>query len=356
MQIPKKSEDSWIPQHYFDYAPSALVLKQETKSHRGEQCPPRPKRNEPGYDEWDKRTKPLERQVQPATAAETAFRHSGWSDTRQRVERALVRCCVPDARIERFRQCGSGCMVQRQVTTQKLRKSANYCHDRNCKPCAAAKGAAIARNLAKLMAEGEYTHVVLTIKHSDRPLAEQFTHLIESFAKLRRARVWSDRCDAGAYFFECKTTEDRSALHPHLHIVIRSSFIPHADLSKAWKVATGDSSYVWIEAINNKQKAVRYVAKYASKGLDASIYQNDDWLDCCMRALHGRRLCSTFGNWRGVELEDAHGPELPWVNVGWLSSLLRMAREGCVGSAAVVRRLRSWTELHEVDRVPPDGS
>lgn len=349
MPFTPQTAEPWVPQTYFAYAPSALVLKQETKSQPVTEKQCRERRETQADREWDKRTKPLERQIQPASAAEISFRHSGWSSTRSKVGRALERCSVPVARTERFRQCGSGCMVQRKVGTDQLRLSANYCHDRHCKPCSAAKSAAIARNLARLMEEGEYAHVVLTLKHSDSDLSTQFSRLIEKFAELRRRRLWSDRVEGGAYFFECKRSKDGTAWHPHLHIVIRSSFIPQQSLSAAWLELTGDSSHVWIEAIKSKQKAVRYVAKYASKGLDPSIYHNDDWLDCCVRALHGRRLCSTFGCWRGSELEDEDTDDVRWENVGWLNGLLRLARNGCSGSSAVIQNLQRGRTLGQVD-------
>lgn len=334
-----QQHEPWVPQAYFDYAPSALVRKQETKSHQEKPCPVRERKPSPGYVEWEKRVRPLERQIQPATDVEVAFRHSGWSATRSKVERALERIAAPDARRERFRHCGSGCMVQRQVGTERLRLSANYCHDRNCKPCAAARSATIARNLAKLMNEGTFAHVVLTLKHSDSSLGEQFGRLIECFAALRRQRLWSDRVKGGAYFFEVKPAKCGARLHPHLHIVIESSFLPQHELSAAWLKLTGDSSNVWIEAINNKQKATRYVAKYASKGLDPAIYESCAWLDCCLRALHGRRLCSTFGGWRGTQLEDESAPDVEWEFVGWLGRLIRDSKGGCVGSAAVIQNL-----------------
>lgn len=51
---------------------------------------------------------------------------------------------------------------------------------------------------------------------------------------------------------------------PHLHILIRSTFISHK-LIRDWWTAREDSPVIWINRLHNPRKAAKYVTKYMSK-------------------------------------------------------------------------------------------
>lgn len=334
-----------VEQAYFPFAPSDLVHVQETSLHPGKP----EKRVRVRETEADKRLAHLAKRwdytPQPASHAETHFRHSGWAATRQKVIAALKRGVGNENRIERFVNCGSACMVQREVGGRALRCVANYCHDRFCLPCASARSRLIARNLSDFMAEEPATHMVLTLKHSDAPLTKQFDRLVKAFAELRRLKCWKLRIRGGGYFFEVKRSRDGKFYHPHLHCILIGSYLPQAELSAEWLRVTGDSSIVYLQAIRDKKEVVNYAAKYASKPLDPSIFRDPSWLDECLIALRGRRLCGCFGEWRGKGLEDPDPVERVWVNVGYLGHLISDAVAGGLGSLAVLKLLRPKWEV-----------
>lgn len=328
-------------QCYLPFTPSSLVQTLETKS----QGPP-PRRERPPVmtqedREWYEKTHHYEYAPPPATPIETSFRHSGWQEARAKVRQAMVDCGVPAARLERFDACGSGCMVQREVGTDRLRVCAHHCHDRWCLPCAASRSRRVAGKLSGLMANRPARHVVLTLKHVHAPLREQFDRLIKCFAKLRRLEPWRSCVDGGAYFFEVKRSKCGEFYHPHLHVICCGRWMDRAELSAAWLKVTGDSSIVYIALIETKEKVVNYAAKYASKPFDPSVIRDPDSLRDAVLALRGRRLCSTFGEWRGTALEGDDSDQGEWLNVGFLGALVRAAAGGDLGSKVIVDRLFS---------------
>jgi len=317
-----------VPQAYFPFTPSALVLSQEAKLHRQSSEPVkrpatlRDVRVTPGiHSHW-------QTHVEPASEPETAFRHGGWADTRRRVRAAFARVRVGEQRADRFDQCGSACRIEREAGGKRFRLTANYCHDRFCLPCATARSRRIGAKLVELVGKEPAAHLVLTIKHVDIPLAKQLDKLIRSFAALRRHKLWKRSVAAGAYFFEVKVSGCGRYWHPHLHVIVSGTYIDQKKLSSAWHAVTTDSTYVYIKAIDANQKVLKYAAKYASKSFDHSVVQCGDRLDECMLALRGRRLCSTFGAWRGIELEGQCEPSGEWVVVGRLDAVIRDARCG----------------------------
>jgi hypothetical protein len=344
-----------VPQQYFAYSPPALVLLQETKPQKKGIEGNRRVRADPERSEWHRKPSHYEYHAEPITASEAGFRHAGWAVVRERVRTALNRTRSPALRIDRFENCGSGCLLQRKVGEARVRLSANYCHDRFCLPCATARSRSIAANLGKLCGDAPVAHLVLTIRHNEAPLGRQFDRLVSAFADVRRGKLWNRSVVGGAYFFEVKRSKDEKSWHPHLHVILSGSYIDQKALSDAWLKATGDSNYVYIKAITDTKKVVKYAAKYASKPFDPSILRHDDWIDCCIVALRGRRMCSTFGQWRGSELEDDDTDDGVWVTVGRLDAIIRDADRGSRASQGLMAMISPrWAERYGFAPTPPD--
>lgn len=292
--------------------------------------------------------------VRPADVCETHFRHQGWSITRDKVSAALRRIMVPPARQERFRHCGSGCVVEVCKVSGRARAVSNHCHDRFCKPCGEQRSRLIAANLERHLAGREARFITLTLRHNSSRLRDQITRLLTCFKRLREEwRGW-ELTKGGAAFVEVKTSRDGRFWHPHLHIIAEGQFINQKLLSDAWLNVTGDSSIVDIRFVRDPGEVVRYVAKYASKPLDPTIFKAPHLLDEAMLALKGRRLCNTFGSWRGVALEER--PEDPgeWVPVATLISLRRAVGAGEAWATALWLQLTGSERLEE-PRTPPTG-
>lgn len=276
----------------------------------------------------------------PVTREEVAFRHSGWLDRREAVQRSFVRTNVNAQRQERFASCGCGCQVQRSPSTGAVRVSANLCHDRFCVPCGSTRSRLIAANLERHLNGRESRFLTLTLKHYTAPLSEQLTRLLTCFRNLRASKLWTQKVTGGAAFLEVKRSKCGRHWHPHLHVIVEGKYLPQSALSRQWLIHTGDSHVVDVRYVRDRNEVIRYVAKYAAKPLDGTLFTNDEWLDEACLSLRGRRLCTTFGTWRGVELEERPaGPE-DWVPVASLTAVMRAAEAGEEWAGALLSQLR----------------
>ena len=291
---------------------------------------------------------------------DVAFRHSGWSSDRARVDAALVSAGIPESRLIAFRECGSRAWVWQAADDPSLTKiTCSCCHDRWCLPCANARSRTITRSLAQLMVGERCRFVTLTLRSSDRPLAELIDHLYKSFAKLRRRKFWSKAVRGGAAFCEVKISRNAQTWHPHLHIICVGNYLHKQTLSDAWHEITGDSYIVDVRTIRDSDQAAGYIAKYASKPLCKTIINNHDRLVEAILALRGRRLCTTFGTWRNVNLTDDSNvdDEIPhvWVPIGPLVQIIDQAKNGIADAVDLLTLLTESNQWKPQTRPPPDN-
>lgn len=198
--------------------------------------------------------------------------------------------------------------------------------------------------LQRTIANKPMTFLTLTLRHGKEPLKELIDKLMWSFRLLRQHDFWEDKVQGGAAFLEVKRSEKNAGWHPHLHIIMDADFIAKELLQEAWRGITHGSFHVDIQRVKDTQRLQSYVTKYVTKSLDASFYRNPVWLDEAMEALHGRRLCTTFGDWYGTPLTWAEDEELAddlddasgWHFLADFTDLLRMADSGDVAA---------WTDL-----------
>lgn len=276
----------------------------------------------------------LEFAAPTATFEESSFRHSGWAAKRLKVFEALCRLNKPTRRLERFAECGARLRVEIRDDGKAARLVSEKCRDRTCVACGCDRAAVISDNLLQIMEAETSRFVVLTLRHSLSPLADQIDRLYDSFNKLRRRDFWKGCITGGAAFLEIKRSEKSGLWHPHLHLIVTGDFILQKRLSQEWLAVTGDSSYVYVNAVGDHLKVAKYVTKYVTKPLDSTCFQSSEILDEAICALGGRRLCLTFGTWRGQKLtqpkRDGHG----WTSVGSAWSIWRRVRDGEDGAAA----------------------
>lgn len=278
-----------------------------------------------------------------ALTPSVAFRHSGWAARRRQVRSALLAAGVGSKRIAAFDECGWGGWVWQDKQDPNIFKvTANHCHDRWCLPCGAARGRTIARNLATIAKDQRIRFVTLTLNHRDQPLKLSLKQLGKYFSRLRRSKFWQSVVSAGAAFLEIKRSPSTHGWHPHLHIVVTGKFIPHAMLKAIWHRITGDSYIVDIRPVRSHDQLIRYVTKYVSKPLDNSIFESPDTTEQAIRAMHGKRTCTTFGAWRGQDLTN-ESDETEWISVAPLDELLHDARNGDEGAKYVLSRLHVET-------------
>lgn len=284
---------------------------------------------------------------------EQTFRHSGWAIARKAVYAALRRTEHSLWRISNFGSCGSNAWVDRSLDDPtKYRVRSDRCHDRFCLPCGQERSRVIAHNVHERLQPRIARFVTLTIRASHEPLGELLDLLYDSFAKLRRTVLWSETQAGGVAFLEVKWCAGTERWHPHLHVLTEGKYIAKQALSNAWRKATNGSFIVDVRKIHNADTAVGYVVKYASKPHDASMLRDPERLDEAVIALKGRRLCLTYGTWRGVKLTEV--PEVgTWTPIAPLSRIILQARVGDAAASQILSRLPGNSFPNEC-RDPPD--
>lgn len=298
----------------------------------------------------------LEEPRTPATLKlELTFRHSGWARTREAVYAALRRREPSMWRISNFGTCGSNAWVDRSDDDPtKYRIRSDRCHDRFCLPCGQERSRVIAFNVHARLQPKKARFLTLTLRASHESLADLLDLLYTSFGKLRRTCLWAGTQDGGVAFLEVKYCARTQRWHPHLHILTEGKYIAKQALSNAWRKATGGSFIVDVRKVHSADAAVGYVVKYASKPHDASLFKDADRLDEAILALKGRRLCLTFGTWRGMKLTDVPDSGA-WTPVAPLVRLILQARSGERAAMAILQHLPG-TALPTECRAPPDDA
>jgi hypothetical protein len=171
--------------------------------------------------------------------------------------------------------------------------------------------------------------VTLTLRHREGPLLPQVRRLVRSFAALRKSDLWSSRAKGGVWFLEVKRSRDGLAWHPHMHVLVHGRFMSQVQLSDEWRKVTGDSYIVDVRIVDSVAEATRYVTKYVSKPVDASVGQNHDWHVEYLRDLRSVRMLGTFGSWRGESILGGRDDPEDWVPMGSLWYLIHKRGGGC---------------------------
>lgn len=255
------------------------------------------------------------------------FRHSGWAAQRKRTW-AVLSCLYPDGkRVERFENCGRNAWVyQAEDQPQYFKVSSDTCRDRWCLPCGQARARAIAANVAERMSKNRFRFVTLTLKSTDATLPDLLRKLARCFARLRRVKPWSASQRGGVSFTEVKYNAGLDAWNVHAHILTEGGYMKKNALSKAWRKITGDSFIVHLALIKSPSEVVSYVTKYVSKPLDGTVVGDRNTLHIAIEALHGYRMVTTFGTWRGTDL-TVRNDEREWVPYAPLSVVKRNAAD-----------------------------
>ena len=232
-----------------------------------------------------------------------SFRHSGWQPLRRRVRAALSCCGAPRSRLEAFDNCGDRAWVLRSVDDPDLYTVAgDLCHDRFCVPCANQRSRTIAANVRALVQAGQARFRTLTFRAQLADLASTLRKAVSSFSRLRARKLWKTTQAGGCAFIEVKRNRTFDTWNVHLHIIAQGRYIDQAQLSRAWQQITETSFVVDVRFIKNADNVTRYVTKYASKPMDPTVTEHDEHLREAIKALSGRRLCTTFGTWRTNKL------------------------------------------------------
>jgi hypothetical protein len=281
----------------------------------------------------------------------TVFRHRSWWHDRQRVGQALLDAFPGGSRDARFSSCGAKAHVQVSDTDPPTyRIAAETCHDRWCRPCQAERARTVSANLLDALTGKQARFLTLTIQTDKLTLKQAVDKLYRSFAKLRLTVFWRSRVDGGAVVCEVKRAQRSGNWHPHLHALITGHYLELQRLRNHWFRITGDSYIVDIQRPRDLADASRYITKYLSKPVPASLVRNPADLREAMLALHGRRLVATFGDWRGLRLTHTES-QANWTNLCTFMELTDRALAGNTESIHLLRLLAGQAG-HNPDDVP----
>lgn len=148
------------------------------------------------------------------------------------------------------------------------------CGIRMCPRCEHKAARHVEERLAFLLSQFEAPVRLLTLTIQNRPqgsLAAMLEELAAAFGRLRKSKLWRKRVRGAVVVFECTASEDRG-WHAHVHVAWDGKFLPWKEVLAAWQQATrGAGQRIDVRAKPfPKLAAVRYLSKYASKGVRLS--------------------------------------------------------------------------------------
>lgn len=241
------------------------------------------------------------------------------------------------SRILGFSSCGAAAFVyQSAKAPYDYRLGGSSCRDRFCVPCSRERSRVLATNVLTALKQNPARFLTLTLKTNDGPLSTQIDRLYSCFTALRTRAFWKKRVHGGCAFTEVKWSERNQGWNVHVHCLLHGLYVPKSDLWRAWYDITGDSLIVDIRLVHDQAAIGRYVTKYVSKPLGNSFVNRTAQFDELIRAMAGRRLCLTFGTWRGIKLTETPEPG-DWVNLGSFHDVLRKAHDGDVESLQAIK-------------------
>jgi len=161
--------------------------------------------------------------------------------------------------------------------------------------------------------------------------------------------------NGGVAFLELTRGAAGTHWHPHLHIIWEGKYLPQEQVSKRWKELTGDSWIVDLRPIGDVERAASYVAKYASKSIPKSIWDNQENLIEVIQVLEGRRTFNTFGSWRKIPLCKIPPIQDGWERVCPLTWAIRAARSGSNDARRLLNMLNSQIDVFDI-LITPDSS
>jgi len=269
------------------------------------------------------------------------------------------------ARLARFAECGCGAFVEvDRADPNHVRLRGSFCRDRFCLPCQharalriASKISAHAHELAAVAKRDDddvrLRFVTLTVRHAQTPLKAQIAKLFDSFRQLRRLAFWRERVRGGVAVLEVKRSKDNRHWHPHLHVLVASTFIGQSGLAEHWHRCTGTSYIVDVRLVKRPSQVVGYLTSYMSKPMSYAPTNNPDALREALQALRAVHTWFTFGVARGLKEDTDDVAIVDWQPVASVVQLLRQRRAGDSTADRVLLILEARLPWNQASRDSP---
>jgi hypothetical protein len=118
--------------------------------------------------------------------------------------------------------------------------------------------------------------------------------LFESFERLRHQVLWRDLVDGAVVSVEITFNRKSWTWHPHLNVLVESSYIPQNALADAWRKAAGDEGLI-VPFIRRANRATLFeLFKYVTKIAD--FFDIPEAVGAFVDASHRARFLRTYGS------------------------------------------------------------
>ena len=243
----------------------------------------------------------------------------------------ISKTLLDPAKQTRFLHCGENAWVQFCKSTSEFRVVSNRCNLRICPVCSRQRAIRLEKRLQAILDRKELPpakFLTLTLKPSSRDLQDQIAFLKASFRRLRATNFWKKLTATGIAVIEVTRGTDGSHWHPHLHAVLRCTYVDRRRLSVVWKRITRGSFIVKIKAISKAEGLKSYLTSYLTKLSDSaqltSLQLADEWI----RAVERTHWVISFGA-RQKKTEQPEKPaKLEWLPLCKLTTLLPLIVNG----------------------------
>lgn len=235
---------------------------------------------------------------------------------------------LSELQVSRYTQCHDYLLFRHYPALEKTKlHDARHCDIHLLCPMCAIRRAARAvmkydkkcQTLVSANPQLRLYYAVLTIKNREN-LEEGFEHLETSMRLLvkRRREALSyakgqkifayaansifANVSAGAYSFEFKRGKNSNLWHPHVNLLLLTEKpLSARKLSAEWEQITKDSHVVYCKKAHDSKQSFVEIFKYALKFSEMEFADNyHAW-----EILRKRRLCGSFGDFRGLDVSDA---------------------------------------------------
>lgn len=280
---------------------------------------------------------------------------------RQYVLWAMAMSNERDKKIDTYRTCGCNAVVLREEETSEVAIKPIGCGNRLCPYCRQRFKKSVTRvlsNLAKDWAINSWRMITLTQPHLHLPLAQCFAILRKRFDQLRSSVFWQKHCQYGTAFTEATLSENTGLWHPHIHIVVRSGFIPREELHELWEKILGADSkgtaFPDVRLLHSPHVLSSYLAKYLGKPPKRLLQQDHlpEFFDYYL-SMQGFHALWSFGS-RQAKLDREErmsksaspSPQRPkkWKPIYTLEHLFRDADAGDTKALALLKECMTWKQ------------
>ncbi len=192
--------------------------------------------------------------------------------------------------------------------TSEIRIQEYRCKLRICSYCGRARAQQLKAKMLPLVEKMNSPRMIgFSLVSNNDNLRDQFNRLVESFAKLRRSKLWKAHFSKGFYTLEATHNRQTDQWHPHIHGIVDGDFVPQKSLVKLWREITTDSCIVFVKLCRSHRQGINYITKYITKTQDAYTVPQHRLAEWAL-TLRGMRFLNLFGGLKHPTINDEDEP------------------------------------------------